>query len=41
VFEYMVLRSIFGHKRDEVAGHEENCIMRKHTLCTVHKMILE
>jgi hypothetical protein len=28
VFESRVLRRIFGHKRDEATGNEENYIMR-------------
>jgi hypothetical protein len=33
VFENMVLRRIFGPKRDEVTG--ENCIMRSTMICTL------
>jgi hypothetical protein len=38
VFEYRVLRRIFGPKRDEVQEGRENCIMRSYitgTLCRV------
>jgi len=34
--ENRVLRRIFGPKRDEVTGIEENYIMRNLTICTPH-----
>jgi hypothetical protein len=33
VFEYMVLRRIFGPKRDEVTRGGENCVMRSLMMC--------
>jgi hypothetical protein len=35
VFENMVLRKMFGLKRDEVVGGAENCIMRSFITCTL------
>jgi len=39
VFEKMVLRRIFGTKRDEVTGIGENYIMRSLMICTPHKTL--
>jgi len=36
VFEYRVLRRIFGPKRDEVTRSGENYIMRSLMVCTPH-----
>jgi len=36
VFESRVLKRIFGPKRDEVTGGEENYIMRSLMICTAH-----
>ena len=38
VFENMVLRRIFGPKRDEVAAGGENHIMRSLRICTAHQI---
>jgi hypothetical protein len=40
VFENRVFRRVFGSKRDEVTGAEENCIMRSSIICTLHQMLL-
>jgi len=39
VFENMVLRRIFGTKRDEVTGSRENYIMRSLMICTAHRIL--
>ena len=36
LFESRVLRRVFGPKRDEVTGSEENYIMRSLMICTPH-----
>jgi hypothetical protein len=36
VFEKIVLRIIFGRKRDEVTGGWKNCIMRSIVICSLH-----
>jgi len=40
VVEKRVLRRIFGPKRDEVTGSEENCIMRSLMICTPYPVSL-
>ena len=40
VFENRVLRRIFGPKRDEVTGGEENYIIRSLMICTAHPISL-
>jgi hypothetical protein len=35
VFENMVVRMIFGPKRDGVTGEGESCIMRSFIICTI------
>jgi hypothetical protein len=39
VFENIVLRRIFGPKRDEVNG--QNCIMKSFMICTLRQVLLE
>jgi hypothetical protein len=39
VFEDMVLRTIFGPKRDEVTGSGEDYIMRSLMICTPHSIL--
>ena len=39
VFENMVLRRVFGPKRDEVAGNGENYIMRSLVICTPYPIL--
>jgi hypothetical protein len=39
VFENGVPRKIFGHKRDEVTGTGENCIMRSFVICTPQQIL--
>jgi hypothetical protein len=39
VFENRVLRRIFGHEREEVAG--EDCIMRSFITCGLHQNIIK
>jgi hypothetical protein len=39
VFEYRVLRRIFGPRTDEITGSEENYIMRSLIICTPHKIL--
>ena len=39
VFEYRVLRRIFGPKRDEVTRSGENYIMRSLMICTPHQIL--
>jgi hypothetical protein len=36
VYEYMVLRRIFGPEVDEITGSEENFIIRSLMICTTH-----
>jgi hypothetical protein len=36
----MVLRRIFGPKREEVTEAKENCKMRKSIICTLLKVLL-
>jgi hypothetical protein len=38
VFEKRLLRRIFGLKRNEVTGVEENCIMSSSVTCTLHQV---
>jgi hypothetical protein len=38
VFENSVLRKIFGSKRNEVTGNEENCIISSITICNPHQI---
>jgi len=40
VFENRVLRRIFGPRRDEVRGSEQNYIVRSLMICTAHKYCL-
>jgi len=40
VLENRVLRGVFGAKRDEVTGNEENYIMRSLMICTAHQILL-
>jgi hypothetical protein len=35
VFEVVLLRRIFGQKRNEVTGGRENCIMRSFVTCAL------
>jgi hypothetical protein len=39
VFEYRVLRRIFGPKRDEVRRSGENYVMRSLMICTPHQIL--
>jgi hypothetical protein len=39
-FENRVLKTIFGPKRDEVAGGWKICIMRSSISCTLHQILL-
>jgi hypothetical protein len=39
VFENRVFRRIFGPKRDEITGIEENFIMRSFMICTPHSIL--
>jgi hypothetical protein len=39
VFEYKVLRRIFGLKRDEVTRSGENYVMRSLMICTPHQIL--
>jgi len=39
VFENIVLRRIFGPKRDEVKGSVGNYIMRSSMICTPHQIL--
>jgi hypothetical protein len=39
IFENRVQRRIFGPKRDEVTGGEENYIMRSLMMCTPHQLL--
>ena len=39
VFKNGVLRKIFGHKREEVAGTGENCIMRSFMIDTLQQTL--
>jgi hypothetical protein len=41
VFEYRMLRRIFGPKRDEVMERLRNCIMRGLITCTLCQVQLE
>jgi len=38
VFEKRVLRRIFGHNRDRVAGGGENYTVRSLVICTLHQI---
>jgi len=40
VFENMVLRRIFGSKRDEVTAEWRNYIMRSLMICTPHPIFV-
>ena len=39
VFENMVLRRVFGPKRDEVTGNGENYVMRSLVICTPYPIL--
>ena len=39
VFENMVLRRIFGPKRDEATGNGKNYLMRSSMICTAHPIL--
>jgi len=39
VFENMVLRGIFGPKRDEITGSGENYIIKSLMICTPHPIL--
>jgi len=39
MFEYRVLRRVFGSKRDEVKGNGENCIMRSLGIFTPYPIL--
>jgi len=39
VFENMVLRRIFGPRRDEVTGNGGDCITRSYMICTPHPIL--
>ena len=39
VFENMVLRRIFGPRRDEVTGNGGDCITRSEMICTAHPIL--
>jgi hypothetical protein len=39
VFEYRVLRRVFGPKRDEVTGEWRNYIMRSPVICTPYPIL--
>jgi hypothetical protein len=39
MFEYRVLRRMFGPKRDEVQGSGENLIMRTLMICTAYQIL--
>ena len=39
VFENMVLRRVFGPKKDEVTGNGENYIMRSLVICTPYPIL--
>jgi hypothetical protein len=39
VFEYRVLRGIFGSERDEITGSGENHTMRSLMMCTPHPIL--
>jgi hypothetical protein len=41
VFENMVLRRVFGHKRDEVERSGGNYIMRNLMICTAHPILCD
>jgi hypothetical protein len=41
VFENMVLRRIFGPKRDEVTGEWKNYIVRSLLICTPHPILFK
>jgi hypothetical protein len=41
VFENMVLRRIFGPKREEVTGGWKKCMKRSFIICTLHQILLE
>jgi len=41
VFKNRVLRRIFGPKRDEVRGKEENFLMRSLMICIPHPILCE
>jgi hypothetical protein len=38
VFENRVLRRIFGPKKDDVTGYDENCITRSFVICTLRQV---
>jgi hypothetical protein len=40
VFEYRVMRRIYGPNRDEVTGGRENYRMRSLMICTPHPILL-
>jgi hypothetical protein len=40
MFENMVLRKIFGPKRDEVTENGESCTMRNFIICTLPQISL-
>jgi hypothetical protein len=39
VFENRVLRRIFGHEREEIAGSREKCITKSFIICTVYQIL--
>jgi hypothetical protein len=39
VFENRVLRRLFGSKREDVKGSEENYIMRSLMICTAYPLL--
>jgi len=39
VFENMVLRRLYGPKRDEVTGNGENYIMKSLMICTPYRIL--
>jgi hypothetical protein len=39
VYENRLLRRIFGSKRDELTGNEENYITRNLIICTHHPIL--
>ena len=41
IFENMVLREIFGPKRDDVTGNEEVYIRRNFMICIPNKILFE
>jgi hypothetical protein len=41
VFEYRLLRRMFGPRRDEVTGEWRSCITKSFMICTLRQVLLE